>query len=367
MSAWWTRPLTSRERVEDPPPGAAGPVRGTGRARGGLLRRGGGLGAAHAVETVGEAHRRLLKRPLRAVRSAWSASPPATCGRMWASTRSLMATATGRLRLVEDDRDAPVHRRGDAQRVGDVDRDRGLDGGLDVLGPQTDLGVGPVEHDDAGVLRAADHVEGVDRHAEVLDRRDVEGGDEHEGVGEVDRRQHVLGEAGRGVDDDVVVAAPGHLDDLADRRDGDAVGVPRVVRGAEHVQATRLVRRDEAVEGLVVDAAGHRHRVEDRPLRHQLEADRDVAEGEVEVDEQGLGPAAGQVHRGVRRERGLADAALGGEDRDDLAVAGGTAAGVADEPGGQLAAAPQGVGQRRCGRRRRRPRGPRSAGPGRGS
>ncbi len=53
--------------------------------------------------------------------------------------------------------------------------------------------------------------------------------------------------------------------------------------------------------------------------QHGLEADGHVAEHEVEVDEQGLGPGRREVGRQVRRQRRLADSALGGEDSDDLA------------------------------------------------
>ena len=59
----------------------------------------------------------------------------------------------------------------------------------------------------------------------------------------------------------------------------------------------------------------------DRVRREQLERDRDVAEGQVEVDQAHLpGAVVGQREREVDRDRGLADAALGREDRDHVAV-----------------------------------------------
>jgi hypothetical protein len=53
----------------------------------------------------------------------------------------------------------------------------------------------------------------------------------------------------------------------------------------------------------------------------QLERDRDVAEGEVEVDQADLaGALVGQGERQVHCNRGLPDPALGREDRDHLTV-----------------------------------------------
>ena len=50
-----------------------------------------------------------------------------------------------------------------------------------------------------------EHVERLDRDAQVLHGQDVEGRDEHEGAADVAGREDVLGERGQRVDDDVVV------------------------------------------------------------------------------------------------------------------------------------------------------------------
>ena len=59
----------------------------------------------------------------------------------------------------------------------------------------------------------------------------------------------------------------------------------------------------------------------DGVAREQLQRDRDVAEGEVEVDQADLaGALVGQREREVDRHRRLADPTLGGEDGHDPAV-----------------------------------------------
>ena len=59
----------------------------------------------------------------------------------------------------------------------------------------------------------------------------------------------------------------------------------------------------------------------DGVAREELQRDRDVAEGEVEVDQAHLaGAPVGERERQVDRDGGLADAALGREDGDDPAL-----------------------------------------------
>ena len=70
---------------------------------------------------------------------------------------------------------------------------------------------------------------------------------------------------------------------------------------------------------LVVHVTTHGNCVVDELVRHELKADRHVTEGQVEVDEQGLGSGAREVAGEVGRQGCLADAALRREDGDDLA------------------------------------------------
>ena len=69
--------------------------------------------------------------------------------------------------------------------------------------------------------------------------------------------------------------------------------------------------------------------------------------GEVEVEQEGLGAGAGEVGAEVGRQRRLADPALGREDRDDLALLDRATARVADQPGREVAAAAQGLDEGR--------------------
>ena len=118
-------------------------------------------------------------------------------------------------------------------------------------------------------------------------------------VADVERRQDVLGEGRRGVDDDeVVVLRLATRSTSRDRRAEDAVGLAGL--GGAQTASSPLAGclRHDRGEALLVEVAGHADHVDHGPFGQQLEADRHVAEGEVEVDEQG--PAAGW-RRGRRR------------------------------------------------------------------
>jgi hypothetical protein len=59
----------------------------------------------------------------------------------------------------------------------------------------------------------------------------------------------------------------------------------------------------------------------DVAFRHELKHDRDIAEGEIQIDEAHPACATSREgNRDVRGERRLATAALGREDRDDPGV-----------------------------------------------
>ena len=103
--------------------------------------------------------------------------------------------------------------------------------------------------------------------------------------------------------------------------------------GGDRLGGARLDRRDQRRQARASAASAATrppdasrlstsgHRVGDGVGGEQLQRDGDVAEGEVEVDEADLAAAAvGQRGREVGGERGLAAAALGREDRDQLAA-----------------------------------------------
>ena len=71
------------------------------------------------------------------------------------------------------------------------------------------------------------------------------------------------------------------------------------------------------VELLVVEGRAGLHQVVHRPLGREPEGEADVAELEVEVDEDDVRVALGERDREVRRDERLAGAALRAEDRDD--------------------------------------------------
>ena len=101
----------------------------------------------------------------------------------------------------------------------------------------------------------------------------------------------------------------------------DLVGERRLQRRREHQQARGLVGHEQALEEPGVEAVDGADRVDDRVLRRELEHHRDVAELEVGVDQARPGArSCGQEDGEVGRHDRLAGAALGGEDRDDLAL-----------------------------------------------
>ena len=133
----------------------------------------------------------------------------------------------------------------------------------------------------------------------------------------VEGGEHLVVERRRGVDHDVVEVVAEDVQDAADQLGGDQGGRPRLDRRDEGREPGG-VRGQQRQDPLGVQGLTERDRVGDRVRREQLERDRDVAEGEVEVDEADLALAAVREHRRqVRRDRGLAAAALRGEHRDD--------------------------------------------------
>ena len=71
----------------------------------------------------------------------------------------------------------------------------------------------PVQHDPPALAREVEQVQGLQGELEVLQRRDVQGGDQRDHVGDVERREHLVVEGGRGVDDDVVEVPAQHVED----------------------------------------------------------------------------------------------------------------------------------------------------------
>ena len=123
----------------------------------------------------------------------------------------------------------------------------------------------------------------------------------------------------RGVDDDEVEALLERAQDARDQHRRDPLADVGVRRRGQHHQGV-LVPGQQPVEHRQVEGVLGADGLLDRVGREQLHGDRDVAEGEVEVDQAHLaGAALGQREGEVDRHRGLADAALGGEDGDDAA------------------------------------------------
>ena len=227
-----------------------------------------------------------------------------------------MASADRVVGSVVHDRLAPV----DRCRHGSARRELRRDGALRVFWTSSraspDLRVRAVEDDVEALARVAQQVERLQRELEVLEGRDVERRQERQVVAGVEGREHLVGEGRGRVDDDDVVHALEDLQQLVDQFGGDALGRARLYRGEQRVEV-RAVARDRALDRLSVQAARPRSEVGDPAVREQLQGDGHVTEGKVEVDDAHPPTALGEAGREVRRDRRLAAAALGREDRDE--------------------------------------------------
>ena len=97
-------------------------------------------------------------------------------------------------------------------------------------------------------------------------------------------------------------------------RDGARLVGPR--RRDQHLDAGGVADQ-VPVELLVVERRAGLHQVVHRPLGREPEGEADVAELEVEVDEDDVRVALGERDGEVRRDERLPGAALRPEDRDE--------------------------------------------------
>ena len=119
---------------------------------------------------------------------------------------------------------------------------------------------------------------------------------------------------GRRVDDDRVAHRPQRGVDVTQEVDRDRTRLVGPRRRDEHLDAGG-VRDQVPVELLVVERRAGLHQVVHRPLGREPEREADVAELEVEVDEDDVRVALGERDREVRRDERLPGAALRPEDR----------------------------------------------------
>src|SRR5436190_6298749 len=157
-------------------------------------------------------------------------------------------------RVGEGDRHAAVDRHGHVALARDLELDLHVEGPLNLARPQAHLGARAVEEQMAPLLRVVQQVERLQRQLDVLDRRDVERGDEQELVGAVERREHRPVEARRGVDDDHVVALLGDGEQVAEALLGDELGILGPKRRRQDVHAG-LMRGDIAGQSVRIELA----------------------------------------------------------------------------------------------------------------
>ena len=223
------------------------------------------------------------------------------------------------LRAGDDDRDPLVDRPGDLPVRRDEDVGRASENRLDVGLADADAAVRAVQQQVDAIRVVLHEIEGLEPELRVLEGERVEHS-HHDDVGRaVDRRDHLCGETWRRVHDDPVELAAQDRVDLAKQLCADGARLVGAARGDERPHSGG-VGREEGVELVVVDRTGGLREVVDGSLGRKAEAERDVAELEVEVDERDALAALGEGDREVRRRQGLSRPALRPEDADEPRV-----------------------------------------------
>ena len=156
----------------------------------------------------------------------------------------------------------------------------------------------------AALLQRRQH---LDRRVGIGHRGRLGRDDDQHVVGERDRVQHHVGDAGAGVEQDPVEARRELLDDVGElvahlRRQARILDQPGA--GEQHREAAGR-RQDRVLERRL--AGEH---VVQRDLGKQVEHHVEVGQAEVGVEHQHALAALGQRRREVGRDEGLADAAL---------------------------------------------------------
>ena len=223
------------------------------------------------------------------------------------------------LRPRDDDRDPLVHRARDLAIGRDEDVRSAAEHGLHVGLADPDAAVRAVQEQVDVIGVVLHELERLEPELRVLQRQRVEHS-HHDDVGRmVDRRDHLCGEPGRGVDDDPVVVLSQDRVDLAQELGADGARLVGAARGDERVHA-RGVQGHERLQLVPVERARRLRQVVHGLLRRQPEAERDVAELEVEVDQGDTLAFLREADREVRRRQGLARPALRPEDADEPRV-----------------------------------------------
>src|SRR5438128_4793727 len=200
-------------------------------------------------------------------------------------------------------------------------RDLAAEARFDVRGLDAAGAVVTVRDELQLLVAVAELLRDLHEDAHVLEARDLESHQREDHVRDVEHRDHLLLEAGPRVDDDVRVALAQELENVLHVRAGDELGRLRRWRREEHLDP-RGVRDEHRFEDVGVGVVEAPHEVRDGlGLWTHVEDDGDVPEGQAAVHEHDrLLRRLVQRHREVGRDRGPADAALGREERDDLAV-----------------------------------------------
>ena len=198
--------------------------------------------------------------------------------------------------LADEDR-PPIDRSGDVPGAGDSELDLGLESSLRLLRREHHLRVGAIEHHQSLILRVVQQVQHLHRQLEVLHRRQIKRGEKQQYIGAVEGGDGELVERRGSVDDDVCEPSRQLVEHRADDVVADLLLLVRSHRGDDHLKPWR-VRREKAIDDLVVHRGPGTRHVGDRAGREKLQSDADIPEAEIEVHEAHL--VASAIGRGAR-------------------------------------------------------------------
>ena len=164
-------------------------------------------------------------------------------------------------------------------------------------------------------------LEKLERELGILDRRDVEVGQEHDVVGRFQRFQRAVVEVGLAVDDDMLERLAQDLQRQFYVLGVDEVGKFRAARTGQYAHFPGHLRHQAADERRVDIGIAARD-VDDGARRVQAQQHLEVAELEVEVDKRNvLARLPGQFEGDVYGQDRLADSSFAAEQESDHAVA----------------------------------------------
>ncbi len=187
--------------------------------------------------------------------------------------------------------------------------------GFDLLRPHQVLIGSAVQENLHALAAGAELAHPIDETLGVPDRRHVGVGHQEDRVGPIQRGRDARIDHVAGVDDDVVVGAGQHPQQLLERAGVLGVRAVELLRAGQNVEAG-FVLRHQLLQEVLVQAVQVLDRVEHRETRPHAEKERDFSQTRFQIDDDRRAlRQAGELDAAVHRHRRRARAPLGAEKR----------------------------------------------------